>query len=510
MNARLRDDPALLCRPKSAAVGSVERKVRTEVDPVPRHAERARRHARTWVNDVHSHLNRTPVRRVIQPNSIESLEHLVRQANHEGTPLAVAGGRHAMGGQQFVTDGVLVDMTALNRVIGFDGEAGLIEVEAGICWPELIGYLVKAQRGRWRQWSIIQKQTGADRLTIGGSLAANVHGRGLHLKPIIADVESFTLIDAEGQVHRCSRNENYELFRLAIGGYGLFGIVANVTLRLAPRTKLVRIVEIIEIDRLIDAFEDRMREGFRYGDFQFSTDAASQGFVRDGVFSCYRPVTSETPIPDDQNELSVEDWKTLLLLAHVDKRRAYDMYAEHYLSTSGQIYWSDLHQLSTYLDDYHRDLDRALGCSVPGSEMITEIFVPRATLVDFMRDVRRDFQRRDVDLIYGTIRLIEKDDESFLAWARERYACVIFNLHTVHDAAGLEKAAVEFRRLIDRAVQHGGSYYLTYHRWATRPQIEACHPRVREFLCLKRRYDPEERFQSEWYRHCKTLFADVL
>ena len=53
----------------------------------------------------------------------------------------------------------------------------------------------------------------------------------------------------------------------------------------------------------------------------------------------------------------------------------------------------------------------------------------------------------------------------------------------------------------------GGSYYLTYHHWATRAQIEACYPQFEELLRLKRRHDPEERFQSEWYRHHRAMFA---
>ena len=90
-------------------------------------------------------------------------------------------------------------------------------MEAGIEWPELVDYLLETQRGQQRQWGIIQKQTGADRLSLGGALAANVHGRGLHFKPIIADVESFRLVDARGNLRTCNRRENAELFRLAVG-----------------------------------------------------------------------------------------------------------------------------------------------------------------------------------------------------------------------------------------------------------------------------------------------------
>ena len=124
-----------------------------------------------------------------------------------------------------------------------------------------------------------------------------------------------------------------------------------------------------------------------------------------------------------------------------------------------------------------------------------------------MADVAADFRETGVDVIYGTVRLIERDEDSFLAWAREPWACVIFNLHTVHTPAGLAHSHAAFRRLIDLAIARGGSYFLTYHRWATTEQVEACHPRFREFLARKLAHDPGERFQSDWYRHYRDAFS---
>ena len=105
-----------------------------------------------------------------------------------------------MGGQQFAEDAVLVDMTGMNRVLAFDRGRGVVEVDAGICWPELVAWLAGAQEGEWPQWGIRQKQTGADRLSLGGALAANAHGRGLAYKPFIDDIESFHLVDASGEL----------------------------------------------------------------------------------------------------------------------------------------------------------------------------------------------------------------------------------------------------------------------------------------------------------------------
>ena len=453
------------------------------------------------VNDVHSQLNPTWVSRVVAADSVVHVQETVAAAAREGRAVCIAGGRHAMGGQQFSAGAVLLDMRPLDRIVAFDADRGIVEAEAGIQWPELIGQLGALQAGAARAWGIAQKQTGADRLTLGGALAANAHGRGLRMRPIVGDVEALTLVDAGGRLLRCSREENAELFRLVCGGYGLFGIVVTVALRLTPRVKLRRVVEVREIDGLMDAFDARVADGFLYGDFQFAIDPASPDFLRRGVFSTYVPVPDDTSIPAGQRELSDAEWHELLHLAHRHKREAFEQYAAHYLASSGQIYWSDTHQLTTYLDDYHRALDERHQADRRATEMITELYVPRERLGDFMADAATELRRLHADVIYGTVRLIERDDDTVLAWAREPWACVIFNLHTEHSPDGLERSAAAFRALIDLAAARGGSYFLTYHRWATREQVLACHPRIREFLARKRHYDREELFQSEWYGH---------
>jgi FAD/FMN-containing dehydrogenase len=459
------------------------------------------------LNDVHSKLNPTRVTRVARPRSVDELATVVGEFRTRGGSLSIGGGRHAMGGQQFGTDSVHIDTRSLRRVLELDRDRGILEVEAGIQWPELVAMTRKAQKSDPSAWGIVQKQTGADRLTLGGAIAANVHGRGLALRPFIADVESFDLLDAAGAIRRCSRTESPELFSLVAGGYGLFGIVTSLRLRLRPRVKLERVVAIRAIDGLPQAFEERIRNGFLYGDFQFKTDETASDFMSVGVFSCYRPVGDDAPDPRRPLRLRRAAWKRLLELAHFDKARAYEEYADYYLKTSGQTYWSDLHQLSVYMDDYHTLLDRRADTNVPGTEMISEVYVPRSGLVGFMSETAAFLRSEGANLIYGTIRLIEPDEVSFLRWASERFACIVFNLHVDHDPAGIERAKGQFQGLIDLALAHRGSFFLTYHRWANRQQVETAYPQFADFLRRKRQHDPAELFQSDWYRHYRALFA---
>ncbi|MDQ1241215.1 MAG: hypothetical protein QG550_466, partial [Pseudomonadota bacterium] len=418
------------------------------------------------LNDVHARLNPTAPALQRRPTSLGDLRAVLLQARRRGLAVATSGGRHAMGGQQFLQGGMALDMRGMNRVLDFDQDQGRITVEAGATWPDLMRGYLSRQAGKTLQWGIRQKQTGADQLTIGGAIAANIHGRGLACPPFSADVESLQLLCADGELVTCSRQENPELFRLVVGGYGLLGVVVSATLRMVRRQKVERVVELLALPELMRAFAERISAGYTYGDFQFATDPGSPGFLNDGVFSCYRPVDDARPMARNQLRLHQADWRRLLYLAHVNKRRAFLEFTDFYLRSSGQLYWNDTHQLNIYLDDYHGQLDAHLGAHVPGTEMITELYVPRGHLAAFMAAVREDFLQHQVDFIYGTIRLISKDEDAFLAWARDDYACVIFNLHVDHHADGLARARTDFQRLIDRAIEFDGSYFLTYHRYA--------------------------------------------
>ena len=127
------------------------------------------------------------------------------------------------------------------------------------------------------------------------------------------------------------------------------------------------------------------------------------------------------------------------------------------MSTNGQTYDSDTFQLSQYIDDYHRELDRSLNSTVKHTETITELYVPLPSLADFMDAAAAELRERKANVIYGTIRLIEQDDETFLNWARQPYACIVFNLHVEHTEPGIAHTADALRALIDLAIERGAA-----------------------------------------------------
>jgi FAD/FMN-containing dehydrogenase len=218
-------------------------------------------------------------------------------------------------------------------------------------------------------------------------------------------------------------------------------------------------------------------------------------------------VSPETQLGAESTDIDTKLLTALLEIAHRDRGSAYRRYAKLELARDGNVEWSDLHQLSTYPAGYHQEIEKRLGADFVGADLILEVYVPRSELIPLLEEARRILLASGMPLVYGTIRFIEQDKDSYLAWAKKRYACVIFSPHSSGETQALRKTGDVCRQLIRAANKRGGSFYLTYNRFATRDELASAYPQFQDFLNLKKQYDPRETFQSNWYRYYKGLFA---
>jgi FAD/FMN-containing dehydrogenase len=458
------------------------------------------------VNDVHTGLNPTRVDRVERPTSVSQIQEILKDCRKHGKTVSICGSCHATGGQQFAAHSVLIDMRAMKQVLSLDAESGILAVESGVEWPDLISGYLATQTER-PKWGIRQKQGGSDHMTLGGTLSANAHGHSLGTPPIIGDVEWIDLVTSDAKVQKCSRKADGELFSLAIGGYGLFGVITSVGLRLVPRTKVRRRVETSTTAEAIEIVTKRAAAGAPFGYFQYNIDETSLEFMRSGILTTYEAVPEQTALGAEQADLDEDTLVEFLDLGHKDRRSAYTHYAKIELSRDGNVEWSDLHQLSTYPAGYHNKIERRHGQQLSGADLIWEMYVPHDELIGFLEDARRLFLRREMPLIYGTLRFIDRDRDSFLCWAKKKYVCIIFTPHVSGARQALGKAAEVYRQLAQSATKRKGSFYLTYNHFAGRAEIDAAYPQFAEFLQLKKKYDPTELFQSEWYRYHRDAYA---
>ncbi|HSF19616.1 MAG TPA: FAD-binding oxidoreductase [Vicinamibacteria bacterium] len=181
---------------------------------------------------------------VLRPDrywQIEALDH--------GNPLIPRGGGYSYAAASFGAGCLVVDMTRFNRILGFDESERLIDVEAGITLGELLAFT--APKGLF-----LPVVPGYPDITIGGSVAANVHGKCPFSEGTFERiVESLTLFHPRHGTFTVDRRENPDLFELTCGGMGLTGMILSAKLRLAELPGFKVTIQRFEVGSLAAALE---------------------------------------------------------------------------------------------------------------------------------------------------------------------------------------------------------------------------------------------------------------
>src|SRR5690606_19863279 len=120
----------------------------------------------------------------------------------------------------------IVKMEKMNHFLSFDEETGILSCEAGVSLEEIIQYLTP------KGW-FPMITPGTKYVTIGGAIANDVHGKAHHVDGSFVNcVLDFTIMLADGNIVRASREENSDLFWANFGGLGLLGTILTATLQL--------------------------------------------------------------------------------------------------------------------------------------------------------------------------------------------------------------------------------------------------------------------------------------
>ena len=159
---------------------------------------------------------------LVRPEQMHGLPELVRRHPH----IIARGLGRSYGDAAINGDGVALLIERLNRFLGFDPASGEVRCESGVTIQDLLVHL--QPRGFFPPVT-----PGTKYITLGGALAADVHGKSHHKDGSFSrHVSWFKLLTASGEVVRCSRDENADLFWATLGGMGLTGIITDVCFRM--------------------------------------------------------------------------------------------------------------------------------------------------------------------------------------------------------------------------------------------------------------------------------------
>jgi len=434
-----------------------------------------------------------PILRVENASTEAELQEIVRKAAAEGLKVSIAGSQHSQGGHTYTEGGVVLNMRSFKKILDIDVDRRLLHAQSGATWAEV-------QDALQPKGLALKVMQSSNIFTIGGTLGANAHGRDIHVTDVIEVVQSFRLLLASGEIVDVARGD--ELFGLAIGGYGMYGVILDVTLKVAPDELYAQHSVVLDYAEFPQHFEEEIRDkpeiALLLG--RPSIDPAPETFLRELVVVTWEHTdeTGDFALTEEKNVL--RDRTAFNLSKDFDwmKSIRWDFQKRIELGTTTTRIVSRNNAMRPpvaplkLLDTY----------TANESLIIQEYFIPTQHFVGFMDDMRDALNKHDMNVMSSTVRFTKANDEAVLSYAPDRDAFAIIQVSSVKlDAKSQKRAETATRQMVDAAVERGGSYYLTYQLYPTKEQLYKAYPRAHEAFTLKRKYDPRGTFSSVFYEH---------
>jgi FAD/FMN-containing dehydrogenase len=418
---------------------------------------------------------------VFEPDSAEEIvESLCTNGAH-----AIARGNGRSYGDSSLSPECTVSMRRLDRLLAFDAATGMLTCEGGAFLTDIIDTFVP------RGW-FPPVTPGTKFVTIGGMIASDVHGKNHHVAGSFCDhVLSFDLALGNGEVLRCSRGDNGELFAATCGGMGLTGVILRATFRLIPIATSRIVQTTIRAPDLASAmalFEE-------YGDASYSV-AWIDCFASGAKLGRSVVITGEHATADDLD--SSERARPYARRPKSTRRFLFDLpgFALNRVSVSAfnALYYrvqrpgQSIVDLETYfypLDAVH-DWNRLYG---PRGFVQYQCVLPLEASRDGLTQLLTQIARAGEGSFLGVLKRLGPKSLGHLSFPLDGYTLAL-------DFPARPATFELLDRLDEIVASHGGRIYLTKDARAPASVIASGYPELDAFRAVRHRYGLDERFQS--------------
>jgi len=445
--------------------------------------------ARILMNDA-SRLNPTPVlehrRARSDPRNalIEALRAELKSAADAGHRVAVGAARHSMGGQSLPRDGVAITLD--DPWFEIDTARQIYRVAAGARWAQVIAKLDPLG------FSPKVMQSNND-FGVASTFCVNAHGWPVPHGPFGSTVRALRLMLADGSLMECSRTSNAELFSLAMGGYGLFGIILDLDVEMERNVLLAPTIALMPGDEFADRFIPVVERDpatlLAYG----RLSVARRDFFGEAMLTTYRAAD-----PQPSPLAAATSGGALTAIAN-------DIYREQIGSEiPKRLRWLAESRLNPSLGSglatrnslLNEPVSNLANPSAVRTDILHEYFVPSARFREFLSACREVIPPAKAEFLNVTLRYVAADDTAVMAFAPQPRIAAVMSFSQRMTTEGEVDMLETTQRLIDRVVALSGAFYLPYRLHASRDQVEKAYPNTARFIERKRFYDPKLLFRN--------------
>jgi len=452
----------------------------------------------TILNDA-SLLSPTPVARHLtfteapEAKLLTALRSELTDAQSAGRALSASAARHSMGGQSLPREGTAV--TFEQSTLTPDTQAETYRVAAGVRWSQVIVDLDKIG------FSPKVMQSNND-FGVASTFAVNAHGWPVPHSAFGSTVRSLRLMLADGEVITCSRNENTDQFSLAMGGYGLNGVILDLDVEMVKNERLMPIFETVSGADFGPKFAEALASDPSISMAYGRLDVTIDGFFDEALMITYRADANQADLPPASgsgwmSKVSRDIFRAQLGSDRAKRRRWFvETEVGPRIGGGGVTRNSLINEPVVTLDD--GDPTR--------TDILHEYFVSPARFHEFIAACQDVVPSSFQELLNITLRYVATDTDSVLTYATEPRIAAVMLFSQEMSVRGEADMARMTQALIARTLEIGGTYYLPYRLHATDAQFQRGYSRADEFAARKRAADPGLVFRNAlWDRYMAKL-----
>ena len=279
--------------------------------------------------------------------------------------------------------------------------------------------------------SVEVMQSNAD-FSIGGTLSVNAHGWQPDRPPVSSTVEKITLINANGELLTCSRSENKQIFKHALGGYGLFGIILEAWIRPVPNEILRSTHQIVTCENFNSQWNKikEVQSGLHLVDCPWHRKL----FSKQVLLTSYQTTGEISKLPAEYEPTPKTSLARAIFRASLNSARgkSFRQWMENLIGGEAGGTHSRANLLIEPVRIFtNNDKDK--------TDILVEIFVPQEKFADFISLAREIMRNQSDSLLNVTIREISQDEDTALPYAKKDMFGLVM-LFTIDRTEEAEKA----------------------------------------------------------------------
>jgi FAD/FMN-containing dehydrogenase len=457
------------------------------------------------LNDA-SGLSETPVYGVVAVTDRQHVADALAFAKANGLKVSMAAVRHSMGGHAFDDNALVLDMTGFNKVT-LDEAARTVTVEPGATWHQIQNLI--------HPRFAVKAMQSTDIFSVGGSVSVNAHGMDHQAGAIAGSIRRLELMLADGSIVACSHEENADLFRHVVGGYGMFGVILSAELQIVDNAIYQTSREVIAGSDFPAYFAERIAGDTGLGLFYGHLSTAPGTLLEEMVVYRY-DLAAETAPADlpGLGEPGMVGLKRLILNLSKfgdwfrDLKWFVEKNVEPHVESCTVPRTAALAEGEACLvsrnDPMHDSVPYLFNDMVGDTDILHEYFFPRSEYAAFIAGAREVLLRHETRLLNASIRVVDADDIALPYAVEPAFSLVLYVNQSTDDAGNAAQRALT-RDLIDLTIRHRGRFFLPYQLHFTGAQLLASYPELPAFVAEKRRIDPEGLFTSTFWRGISAL-----